>query len=399
MHTETLSLSDARALALSSQFPVGQDLHGVIDRLGYIQIDTISVVERAHHHVCWSRLPDYSPNDLQTLHSDKKQIFEYWAHAAAYVPMDDYRYYLPKMESFNNPREPWFRERYARYGHLLGEVLDAIRSNGPMQAKDFESGAHLRGDWWDHKPAKGALELLFWRGELVVSGRKGFQRIFELPERWLPSWVKTTRPGESETARFQVNRALAAFGVATAGEIARYLMLAPGEAINAALKAMVHEGIVETVKIHGLAGIPMFCAPQALKGPFTPPQAEKEVHILSPFDNLLIQRRRTAWLFGFNYRLECYIPQKKREFGYFALPLLHDDRFAGILDAKADRKAGRLIMKNLFLSEASLAQDLHFQHELAAAVSRFARFNRCTAITIEQCNHPHLTPLFDTPAL
>jgi uncharacterized protein YcaQ len=190
MTIQPIPLKIARQLILHSQFmddeshlPAGKEgAAQVIERLGYVQIDTISRVERAHHHTVWSRVPTYQPAMMAELQAKEQRIFEYWGHEASYLPMQDYRFYLPRMRSFKDPGNGWHRNLLEKYGNLTPQILERIRQEGPLSSKDFERPVGTKQEgWWDWKPAKTALELLFWQGKLMVAERRGFQRVYGHP--------------------------------------------------------------------------------------------------------------------------------------------------------------------------------------------------------------------------
>ena len=223
MKKTTLSLRSARRIAFRAQlldgkgrFPSGKKgVARTIEKLGYVQIDTISVIERAHHHTLWTRRQDYDPRMLHELQAVDRRVFEYWGHAASYLPISDYRYYLPLKRDYRNPRSKWTRQMLEKHGHLMDSVLERIRVEGPLGSRDFEPPPGIkRGTWWDWKPRKTALELLFWRGDLMVRERRNFQRLYDLTERVLPPETDTRIPDEDELGRFLVRRALSAHGVA-----------------------------------------------------------------------------------------------------------------------------------------------------------------------------------------
>ena len=210
----TLTISQARRLALNRQGLGKKDAFGrgidaverTIKTLRYVQIDTISVVDRAHHHVLKTRVSNYQPANLDKLLTDRKSIFEYWHHAAAYLPMEDYRFYLPLMRGYGASRK--IDPKVAK------DVLARIRTEGPLMSKDFAAPAGKRSSgWWDWKPAKLAMEQLFLSGQLMVAERKGFQKCFDLTERVLPADTDTRLPVDHERARFYVTRILASQGV------------------------------------------------------------------------------------------------------------------------------------------------------------------------------------------
>jgi len=195
-----MSVPDLRAgnvfsFALKAQGLAGPDgcepdlstVHGVIRRLGYVQIDTISVIRRAHHHTLWNRCRGYRADTLHRLQAEERKIFEYWGHAASYLPMEDYRFYIPQMKRYFDPKGKWVKNRYREYGHLMDGMLERIRREGPLGSRDFKSEERTGNSAWGNwKPAKIVLELLFWRGELMVTRRENFHRIYDLTERVLP---------------------------------------------------------------------------------------------------------------------------------------------------------------------------------------------------------------------
>ena len=212
------SSAKLRRIALNQQGLLKADSFGrgkaatlrAIEHLGYVQIDTISVVERAHHHVLWSRVSNYQPKFLDQLVKERK-VFEYWFHAASWLPMRDYRFALPRMNRQNGERG-WFENCDKK---LVAHILQRVREEGPLRARDFEDTRKGKKQWWDWKPAKQALEQLFMQGELMVSARQGFQKVYDLPQRVLPDWVDTRLPTLDEYAGYLINTTLRAHGFAT----------------------------------------------------------------------------------------------------------------------------------------------------------------------------------------
>ena len=373
-----LSLAQARRLALHAQGLAGADAPNAaqtFNRLGYVQIDTIAVIQRAHHHVLWTRQPDYTPDQLDHLQMRQRAVFEYWTHAAAYLPMADYRYYLPRMLATRKSERhrQWRREN----SRLVRHVLQRIRREGALAAGDFEDPSGKRGPWWDWKPAKRALELLYDTGELIVAGRRQFQRLYDLPERALPAGLDTSRPTAGEGARFSVSRTLQAHGLAALRQFR--LGLCPAQALPRALDQLRESGAVVPLKLEG-THTPYFAWRAALDD--LPDSLEPACHLLSPFDNLVIDRTRLEQLFGFHYRIECYVPAPKRQYGYFALPILWGDRLVGRLDPKAERKRGVFQVRGLFFEPDFEGYD-QLLPALAQTLRRFAAFNGCEKIAIE----------------
>jgi len=379
-----ITQAKARRLAIACQgldgrwkLPKGKEgAAQVIERIGYLQIDTISVVERAHHHTLWSRCPGYEPDMLNELLADDRRVFEYWAPAASYLPIEDYRYYVPAMRGFAGSKRArhWVKNNRA----LAKQVKERIRKGGPLGSADFESPPGKRGSWWDWKPAKQALEMLFSMGELMVAERRNFQRIYDLADRVLPASIDTTEPDLDEMSRFVVRRCLASLGVASRDEI-RWAHR--GTKGSGALEELLASGEVTRVDFRGAEPSEQFVLTRVLEAA-SKRRARPAVHILSPFDNLTIRRGRLRALFGFDYSLECYHPEAKRRYGYFCLPILWGDEFIGRLDSKADRKNRTLVLKKLFFEPGFSAHDAVLG-ALAAKLRSFAEFNQCDEVMVE----------------
>ena len=372
-------LSRLRRIALDRQGLLRQDGFGrgkgatlrAIEQLGYVQIDTISVVERAHHHVLKSRVSNYQPVFLERLMRERR-IFEYWFHAAAWLPMRDYRFALPRMAQMNGDRS-WFPE--ADSG-LMKEIVHRVESEGPLRARDFEDTRQGKTGWWDWKPAKQALEQLFMQGELMVSRRDGFQKVYDLPERVIPDDVDTRHPDNADYAAYLIDTTLRAHGFATMPSMT-YLRKGQRlrDSVRDQLESRLETGTLVTcdLKSHGR----IFIAPDLLEA--RAPRCSARLCILSPFDNAVIQRARARDLFDFNYQIECYVPEAKRQFGYFCLPLLYRDRFVGRIDCKAHRDRRCLELKSLHLEHKV---DTEFAEALRLALIEFATFNNCENIDL-----------------
>lgn len=383
-----LTIQEARTLAIHSQL-LNQPLPAkgkaalldVIEHLGYIQIDTISVVARAHQHVLWTRLPDYQESDLKTLEEKDRAVFEYWAHAASYLPMRDYRFSLVRKSEFLNGETVWFEKNHK----LIHYVFDRIKAEGPLQSKDFENPdkgkkSETNGMDWSRNPVNLALRLLFMEGKIMVSHRRGFQKTYDLPERILPSHVDTTPPDRETYARYLIGRDARAHGLIKARETA-YLLKNMRTPVNRVLREMVEEGLLVEAQVEGRDGETYFVHAPLLEQ-FPTGSSRREMTILSPFDNLVIQRKRLSELFDFDYTLECYVTAPKRKFGYFSLPVLWGDRFAGQLDLKADRRSQTLIIKNLQW-EKGLGTKAADKKALSRSLRNFATFNGCNRVTSE----------------
>lgn len=364
-----LALAQARRLALAAGSGFARPrrrgpaaVADLVDRMGYVQIDTISVVERAHHHILAARLPGYRHEWL-----DQASVFEYWAHAAAYLPWRDFRYTLPRKERIKANGHDWFHADKTE----ADRVLERIRAEGPLMARHFEAAKATTG-WWDWKPAKRALEYLFMAGELMVV-RQGFQKVFDLTERVLPQDTDTRSPTPREQAEWYVDRTLDAWGLAARDEFA-YQRKECTEGIDAVLRDREDEGDLVRVRVDGLPKVDYWLRSADLGRVDVLKAPGRSLRILSPFDPFLIHRKRMRRLFGFDFAIECYLPAAKRTFGYFALPLLQGDAFVGLLDAKADRSSGTLVVRNLRYDGAPKNR-ARFEHFLNTALVDYAKFN------------------------
>lgn len=360
---------------LDAAAPFGRGIDGVmraIERLGYVQIDTLSVVERAHHHVIWSRVPGYDSGMLNRLVATRR-VFEYWSHAASYLPMGDYRFMLPRMRAVRSGANPYYASADPT---LMPSIIDRIRHDGPMRMRQFKDGDAPRSGSWNWGPLRRAFDRLFMQGDLMVVERQGMEKLFDLAERWLPADVDSRMPEPVEMARHLLDRTLGAHGAVRRDQLS---YSRPGKTVVAALESEIARRLAdgEMVEVSCGDGPSYFVSPDMLdlraRGDL------RSVRILSPFDNCVIHRDRLSQLFDLDYRLECYVPESKRQFGYFCLPLLYRSGFAGLIDCKADRIVGRLSVVSLHLTPG-LDNDAPFARALSHALQGFARLNGCQEI-------------------
>ena len=384
MPTESISQQQARRLVLACQGlhknqPFGSASKGVrqaVEQLSYVQIDSISVVARAHHHTLWNRVDDYAETLLEQL-IEQKQIFEYWSHAAAYLPMCDYRFSLYRKQAIAAGEKHWHDKDHK----LSQQILQRIRSEGPLQAKDFErEGDKKVAGWWDWKPAKKALEQLFMEGELMAVKRQGFQKVYDLTERVLPPDIDTRVPTEQEFCDYLILRCLRANGLATVSEMA-YLRKGIKNTLATRCLELLENGDLQRLSCQGQDYYALPGSADLIKTRVK----RKQVKILSPFDNLLIQRKRTQQLFDFDYQIECYVPEAKREYGYFCLPLLWGCDFVGRMDAKIERKSGLLQIQHLHLHTPKVAD---FIEDFIPALKAFLVFNQGKRIAVKRISAP-----------
>jgi uncharacterized protein YcaQ len=397
-----ISLSTARQLALHAHgldgewtLPAGKEgAAQIIERLGYVQIDTIHIIQRAHHHTLWTRMPSYTPKMLDDLLAKDRRVFEWWTHAMSYIPMRDYRFYAPRMS--HHALWGHQREWYDAHIDVITHVKERIRAEGPLGASDFQHPKNTSGGWWDWKPAKQALEILATMGELMVTHRRNFQRIFDLTERVLPPDVDTTPPTDEELQRFIVRFALNTGGVLRESEV----QWSRRKADPAVLQAMADAGEVMVFEVEGLNGEPCYALSDVFEtvaqSMTQTPNGEPHLHILSPFDNLIIDRRwLRAFFDGFDYTIECYLPAAKRKYGYFVLPILWGDRFVARMDSKADRKPKTFVIKRLLFEPDFDEYDVVLP-ALAEKLHAFAAFNGCDNFIVEEVQPEKIkAPLVD----
>jgi len=389
-----ISNSEAREIVLRQQGLAGfsGSTIEIINHLGYVQIDSINVIERAHHHTLWSRCPQFRPGELDDLHAKKHVIFEYWAHAMSYLPMHDYRFALPIMQRFRERED--CREILSANKELAKEIRRRITAEGPLSAADFAAPAGFSGGgWWNRKPAKQVLEVLYWQGELMISHRKNFRRYYELSERVLAQTAEkpgTSMPDREETHRHHLTRVLRTLGVAGKADLLWFVK--DRVAATAALNNMIDAKEVVQLSIENIAE-PCYALKSVVKKAVPARSAkkadvnelERQIHILSPFDNMVIRRDFIKKIFAFDYIFECYVPEAKRKFGYFSCPILAGTELIGSIDAKADRAHKELIVKNLHLADfpARAAASKTLVRALARRISEFAAFNDCTRVNME----------------
>ncbi|MEM9092134.1 MAG: crosslink repair DNA glycosylase YcaQ family protein [Cyanobacteria bacterium P01_F01_bin.53] len=386
---ESLSIQQARKLVLLSQrLPPSKQTGrataatlSAIEHLGYIQIDTISVVQRAHHHTLWNRNPRYKASQLDQLLADK-QVFEYWSHAAAYLPFRDYRFSLPRKHALASGNQ---RHWYERDEQMMELVLKRIATEGPLMAKDFEHTGKKIGEW-KTKPAKRALEYLFMQGDLMVPCRVNFHKVYDLTERVLPAGIDTTLPTSEEYARFLITHYLSANGLGQAAEIA-YLRKNTKSLVSEILEDMVSTGELLQIRV---ADTPYYVLPDSL-ALLNKPLARSKLKILSPFDNLVIQRKRMKALFGFDYLIECYVPKLKRQYGYFSLPILWDGKLVARMDCKTEKTQSLLYIHHLALEPTVLKTDALFL-ALCKELKSFLKFNHCNKIQLHRTSPSKVKP-------
>jgi uncharacterized protein YcaQ len=356
----------------------------LIDDLGFVQVDSIATVERAHHMILFSRSQSYRPQHLTALLEKDRELFEHWTHDASIIPSRLFRYWKHRFRR----REPIIAERWKKWH---GEDFDAafadtfrhISENGAIMSRDMKAEDHKSGGWWNWHPNKTALEYYWHTGKLAIAGRLNFQKIYDLSERVIPEAHYIPEVTEEEFVDWACRSAFERLGFATSGEIAAFWdIITPEEA-----KAWVTRHRRELVELaiepaDGSRPRPSFALegfPESL-GDIPDPPAR--VRVLSPFDPLLRNRDRAERLFNFFYRIEIFVPEPKRQYGYYVFPLMEGDRMIGRIDMKADRKAGTLDVKRLWLEKGVRASAGRFER-LDAELNRLAKFAGVEAVVYQ----------------
>jgi uncharacterized protein YcaQ len=351
-------LSAARTLHLAAQGllvpprrkPMKDDVMVAIRRMAQLQIDTIHVVARSPYLVLFSRLGAYDPQWLDA-HLAEGKLFEYWSHEACFVPIEDYGLLRHRMLDPAGMGWKYAADWHAGHRAEIDNLLDQIRRNGPVRAADFAREGGKGNGWWDWKPEKRHLEVLFATGQLMVASRHNFHRIYDLTERVLPGWddARDLQPVEA-ASRELLRRTCRALGIARADWVADYYRL-PRRPYRDALHALADEGELEQVRVEGWKQDTFVHREfgQMIDDASSGQLASTVTTVLSPFDPVVWDRKRVAALFDFDYAIECYTPAVKRKYGYFVLPLLSRGKLVGRVDAKAHRASGIFELKSFHL--------------------------------------------------
>jgi hypothetical protein len=346
---------DRHALLETPQGPSrGADLLALIARLSFVQLDSINTVARAHDLILFARRPRYRPDDLKHLYEQDKALFEHWTHDAAVIPLSFYpQWHMRRTRDAARLRGHWRDVRREGFEAQFQTVLDQIRDQGPCGTSDVGKGeTRGSGGWWDWHPSKTALEYLWRSGALHVVGREGFQKRYDLTERALDPhiWGANTAPSEAETVSWCCNGALDRLGFGTSAQIAAFWgHVTAKEARDWCAQALARGEIVQ-IEIEGAEGTlkESFARPDLMQDPATDRPAPKRMRVMSPFDPALRDRKRAQFLFGFDYRIEVFVPEAKRIFGYYVFPLLQGEQLVGRVDMKAYRGEDTLRIRALW---------------------------------------------------
>lgn len=350
-------------------------LLSLIDKLGFVQIDSIATVERAHHMILFSRNQTYRREHLQHLLEKDGELFEHWTHDASVIPSAFFRYWKHRFVR----REAVIGERWRKwqgegYDSAFEETYRRIVEGGPIMAREMKADEHKSGGWWNWHPNKTALEYYWHTGKLAIAGRVNFQKVYDLTERVLPAHHHEPEVSHEEFVDWACRSALTRLGFATSGEIAAFwALVTPQEAKDwvDAHRDELTEVVIESANGSRPRAAHAFQeAPTSLDSMSEPPG---RIRVLSPFDPLLRDRNRAERLFNFSYRIEIFVPEPKRQYGYYVFPLIEGDRMIGRIDMKADRKAGSVDVRRLWLEPGVRASNGRLE-KLEAELTRVAKF-------------------------
>ena len=370
-----------------------QGLLALIDRLGYVQVDSVRTVERAHDMILFARNQTYRQRLLTRLLEREAALFENWTHDAAIIPSRFYPHWQVRFaRERERLRERWRKWREAGFEALFEEVLARVAHDGPLMARDFEApdGQKKPGaGWWNWHPAKTALEYHWRTGALAVARRESFQKVYDLAERVIPACHLAEEPDPEASRDWACRAALERLGFATHGEIAAFWdAVRPAEAAAwcRARTGGAHAGdeLIEVCVEPADGGKPRasYALPGLLERLAEPPEPPRRLRVLSPFDPILRDRNRCERLFGFSYRIEIFVPEAKRRYGYYVFPLLEGERFVGRIDMKHERETATLRVKALW-PEPKVRWAKGRQRALESELERLRRFTGAAAVAFE----------------
>lgn len=384
-----LSNADARAIFLDrhalAEAPTGPAsgaaLAALIDRIGFVQVDSINTVARAHQMILFARRQTYRPAALERLLHRDRVVWEHWTHDASILPVGLFPHWRHR---FARDRERlvqrWTGWQRAGFHEKFDEVLQRISDHGPVTSADVGEGeARGSGGWWDWHPSKAALEYLWRVGELCVTRREGFRKVYDLTERVIPQALRQTDHAAEDSLAALCDGALDRLGFATSGEIAAYWAAVSPEEAKLWVETGLRHGTLAEVMVAGADGSlrKHIVRPETLAAPV--PEVTPRLRILSPFDPALRDRKRAERLFGFSYRIEVFVPEPQRTYGYYVFPILEGARLVGRIDVKAFRDADVLRVRAVW-PEAGVAFGRGRQQKLATELERLAQFAGCAAL-------------------
>lgn len=373
---------DRHALSGLEAAPLSGDrVAALIRRIGFVQIDSITTVERAHHMILWTRAPSYRPAHLRQPVERDRLLWEHWTHDAAILPVETFPYWKHRFSRdesrLHHNWRRWFRDGYEAQ---FDRILSHIAAHGPVTSGEVsQDEPRARGGWWDWHPSKTALEWLWRTGRLAITRREGFQKVYDLTERVIPPAVLSQEVSADEMRDWACTTALDRLGFASPAEIQAYWAALPKEAIAGWAEAALARGDLIWIEVEGADGRRRraLARPDVLDS--AAPDPPGRLRVMSPFDPALRDRARAEHLFGFHYRIEVFVPEARRRWGYYVFPLLEGDRLIGRLDAKAHR-AEQVLRVRAFWPEAGVRLTRARLGRLEAELDRLARFAGCDRV-------------------
>jgi len=364
------------------------DIQALIENIGFVQVDSIRTVERAHHLILFSRKQTYKRQMLEELLEKDRSLFENWTHDASIIPSRFYPYWKHRFDRESGAIvkrwEKWGRRGFTQ---ISGDVIDHIRQNGPTFSRELkpdEPGKKTPPGWWDWHAPKASLEYLWRTGETAICHRKNFQKAYDLSERVIPPQHRENEVSGDQFIDWACSSALQRLGFATHGEIAAFWdLISPAQAKNWAEQPAAHLIQAEIRSFDNKSTKLVWAARDIADAIKSAPDAPARLRILSPFDPMLRDRNRAEFLFGFRFRVEMFVPEKQREYGYYVFPILQGDRLIGRIDMKAERKSAALNVRRIWLQPKikwSKARKAALDSELA----RIARFTALDHINFDR---------------
>ncbi|MBP0439063.1 winged helix-turn-helix domain-containing protein [Tianweitania sediminis] len=368
IHEQALSDPPHRAQSLP-------ELGDVITRLGYVQVDSIAIVERAHHQILFARNKTYKQPQLHRLIERERALFEHWTHDASVIPVAFYPYWKHRFAREKlRLAERWPTYFGNDFAHSADAILERIRRDGPVMARDFEARDKPSTGWWDWHPSKAALEYLWRTGELQIARREGFQKVYDLTERVIAAQYRDQTVDHDAFVDWACTAALTRLGFGTRGQIAAFFALLKPAEVEQWIAAKHHRLVVVQVESSdGSKPRAAYAFPEIIETLDALPEPPARVRVLSPFDPLLRDRARAERVFDFHYRIEVFVPEAKRKFGYYVFPVMRGDRIIGRIDMKADRPNNVMSVRR-FWPERGCRLSKAVISGLEAEIERLRRF-------------------------
>lgn len=362
---------DAQGLSAA---PTGAlDVRGTIQRLGFVQLDTIQVVSRAHHHILWSRNQNYREPMLNKLLQKERGVFEHFTHDASVIPIETYPMWRRRFQQLEAKVRTW-----GWHSNILDDagrnaIKQRIRDEGPLSTHAFDTRVEGKREMWRRPPHKLALDYMWYAGDLSTSHRENFTKFYDLTERVIPDHHRNDKRSDAEQVDWLNREALSRLAFATDGEIMRFWAAASLAEVKAWAAKSRKKLVAVEVETHDGDWLPAMAPADIEQRLASAPTPTSRLRILNPFDPAIRDRNRLMRLFGFDYTIEIFVPAAKRRWGYYVYPLLEGDRFVGRIELKADRGAGALTLRRIWPEDGVKWTDAR-EARLAAELDRMARF-------------------------